>query len=664
MTPLKFILYSIAITTLFMGTARGQMKQDSIENILKTTKDDTAKVSLLLKAFQNQKFTLPDKAFNYCRQAIEIAKRIRYSAGIANGYLALGGYYSDIKNDSPNAIKAYQLADSIYHLSNNAKSKEGIGAIQHSLGTIQLRQGNYSEAAQYFMKASRILDSLNNKTILPKTYNNLSSLYSFLKQHDKAEFYALECVKLAEETKNIPLISVGSITLASALIEQKKYKEAFPHIIKAKEVAQKRNDHYVLELAYFNLASYYSFYKKDYAQAVGNAEKALEEAKLLGNPWEEARVLDNLSGFYFYNKQFEKAKASALKALELSRSIKFQEIELGALHFLAQTEAYSGDSKSAYNHLLQSWDLKDSVFNEESQRQINYMEAIYQTEKKEKEILKLHTEKQINELTIKRRNSIILTLFVTIVLLLGISFLIYRNIKHKRAISEKLLELEKHRVKELENERLLFATQSVLKGEETERKRIARDLHDGLGGLLSGAKVAFNNMKGNVVLSDENVNAFNQALNMLDNSIAELRRVAHNTMPEALMKLGLKDTLKDFCDELGKVNPMHIDFQFYGQFERVDSNLEINSYRIIQELVNNAIKYSEAEELVVQMIQEPKRLCFIIMDNGKGFDIKDIQHSKGIGLASVQSRVDSFNGLLEINTKPEKGTEITVEFSI
>jgi len=151
---------------------------------------------------------------------------------------------------------------------------------------------------------------------------------------------------------------------------------------------------------------------------------------------------------------------------------------------------------------------------------------------------------------------------------------------------------------------------------------------------------------------------------MLDSSITELRRVAHNMMPEALMKLGLKDTLTDFCSELGKVNPIQIDFQFYGQFDRVESNLEINIYRIIQELVNNVIKHAEAKELVVQMIQEPKRLCFIVLDNGKGFELKDIQFTKGIGLASIKSRVDTFNGQMEINSKPGKGTEITIEFSI
>jgi signal transduction histidine kinase len=245
---------------------------------------------------------------------------------------------------------------------------------------------------------------------------------------------------------------------------------------------------------------------------------------------------------------------------------------------------------------------------------------------------------------------------------LGILFL--RSYRQKQKLAKQENEIQKHKIKELENEKMLLATQSVLQGEETERKRLARDLHDGLGGLLSGAKIAFNNMKGNVMLDSENVGVFNHALGLLDTSITELRRVAHNMMPEALIKLGLQNALSDFCFELNKANPINIAFQFYGHFERIDANLEINAYRIIQELVNNAIKHSKAKELTVQMIQEKERLCFIVQDNGIGFDITLLDPTKGVGLTSVKSRVDSFNGQMEIHSEPNNGTEITVEFAI
>jgi two-component system, NarL family, sensor kinase len=649
---------------LCQGITDAQINTDSVDIALKTAKDDTAKVNLLLAVDQTLRYTLPDKSLDYCLQIIAISKKINYSSGLADGYRLLGSYYFDIKNEAEKATDFYLRADSIYHQKKDIKSKEGTGAIQHALGTIQLRHGNYLEAVRYFVNASKVLDSLNNKTILPKTYNNLSLLYTLLKQFDKAEFYARACVKIAEETGNLQVISGGSITLAAALIEQKKYKEALPYILKAKDIAQKRNDHYILGVCYRNLGQYYGFYKKDYPNAINFNEKALEQVKMLNNKLDEAIILINMSGFYYFNGQFENARTSALKAEELSHSLKSVDMELRSLYFLAQAEAHFGENKKAFDHMQQSWDLKDSAYTEQNRQQIDYLDALYQTEKKEKEILRLQNEKQISVLIIKRRNIVIYALFITLGLLFGMAILIYRNIRNRRIIAENHLEIEKHKVNELENEKMLSATQSVLQGEESERKRLARDLHDGLGGLLSGVKVALNNMKGNVILTGENVERFNQALGMLDNSIAELRRVAHNMMPEALMKLGLKDTLTDFCSELSKVNPLQIDFQFYGQFERVESNLEINIYRIIQELVNNVIKHAEAKELTVQMIQEPERLCFIVLDNGKGFEMKDTLPAKGIGLASIKSRVDSFNGQMEINSSAGKGTEITIEFPI
>lgn len=170
-------------------------------------------------------------------------------------------------------------------------------------------------------------------------------------------------------------------------------------------------------------------------------------------------------------------------------------------------------------------------------------------------------------------------------------------------------------------------------------------------------------MKGNVILTGASVNDFDHALSILDSSIAELRRVAHNMVPEALVRLGLNEALSDLCNELDKVNALKIIFQFYGEFSRLDTNLEINAYRIVQELINNAIKHSGAKELVVQIVQEPIRICFIVRDDGIGFDYKSILSAKGIGFSSVKSIVDSFNGQLQINSSLATGSEITVEFS-
>jgi len=646
-----------------LATIKAQVsKPDSIDKILNHLKGDTSKVNLLIETGNAQLDILPDKAFDYCQQAIVLSKKINYPLGLANAYCLKGSYYAS-KNETKMAMSYFQLADSIYHNYKGRSYSEGLGTVLLNCGAMQHHLGNYLEAIQLYIKSSKIFDSLNEKTYLPKLYGNLSSLYSYLQQYDKAEYYARQCVKLAEEINNAYYISSGNIYIATTLIQQEKFEEVLPHIFKAQKIAEKMNDHYLLSTCYSNLGQYYGYCKNDFALAIINVNKAIEQSKLIDDHIEEVIDILNVFEFYFYDKQLEKAKIIAMEGYQISRKFKFIDMEQYSLNNLSRVEAQFGEYKTAYEHLLQSTVLKDSVFKDKSRRQINYLEALYQSEKKEKEINHLHNEKQVSELTIKRRNVFIYALIVTIALLIGMSFLLYRNIRNKHIIVEQDLEIERQKTKELEKERQINAAHAVLQGEETERQRIARDLHDGLGGLLSGVKLKLTNMKGNYVLPEEYVNRFDNALGLLDNSIGELRRVAHNMMPESLVKYGLKDALQDFCSQIDNDKKVKIHFQFFGEEKRVESSIETNVYRIAQELINNSLKHAVASEIVVQLILKEERIHLTVQDNGKGFDITQIDETRSNGLRNIRSRVNTFNGSMDIISNPGKGTEVIVEFN-
>ena len=170
-------------------------------------------------------------------------------------------------------------------------------------------------------------------------------------------------------------------------------------------------------------------------------------------------------------------------------------------------------------------------------------------------------------------------------ILLIVSLLSWRNYKQKQ-------KLQQQRISELETEKKLLATEAVLKGEEQERSRLAKDLHDGLGGLLSGIKYSFQNMKDNLVMTTENYQAFERGMDMLDTSIKELRRVAHNMMPEALVKFGLDTALKDFCNDINQIGVLQVTYQSIGlENLSIDHTTSITIYRIVQELINNSIVF-------------------------------------------------------------------------
>ena len=171
-------------------------------------------------------------------------------------------------------------------------------------------------------------------------------------------------------------------------------------------------------------------------------------------------------------------------------------------------------------------------------------------------------------------------------------------------------------------------------------------------------------MKDNLIITPDNMAVFERSLDMIDNSIKELRRVAHNMMPELLTKFGLDEALKEYCNTINATNLLSLKYQSMGMDSRLEKSIEIITYRIIQELLNNIMKHAAATEAMVQLIKEDGRFSIIVEDNGKGFDTSSLKNDKGAGLINIQSRVDYLKGRLDIHSEAGKGTLVNIEFKI
>ena len=220
-------------------------------------------------------------------------------------------------------------------------------------------------------------------------------------------------------------------------------------------------------------------------------------------------------------------------------------------------------------------------------------------------------------------------------------------------------QLHEQQLLQLENEKKLLAAQSMMKGQEEERSRLARDLHDGVGGLLSGVRLSMSTMKGNIFLPEESARSFEKVVAQLDQSITELRRVSHNMMPEALIKYGLKEALENYCENLDASGNVRVQLQTYGLEQRMEQSTEIVIYRIVQELLNNVLKHAEANTVLVQLVREADRFNLTVEDDGKGFDSSVA--TKGSGLANVKARIDYLNGSMDVQSTPGEGTSVHVE---
>jgi two-component system, NarL family, sensor kinase len=210
-----------------------------------------------------------------------------------------------------------------------------------------------------------------------------------------------------------------------------------------------------------------------------------------------------------------------------------------------------------------------------------------------------------------------------------------------------------------EKEKQILAMDSIIQGQEIERSRMARDLHDGLGGMLSGIKLNLSSMKGNMMIHENDAQLFNKSIVQLDNAITEMRRVAHNMMPEALLKFGLTEAVQDYCDGISESNLVKMKFTQLGLNTAIEKPTEVILYRIIQELSNNAIKHATAKIIFIQLNKHEQGLTLTVEDDGKGFDAN--KTTKGDGLQNVQSRVDYLKGTMEINSKLGEGSSFTIE---
>jgi signal transduction histidine kinase len=301
---------------------------------------------------------------------------------------------------------------------------------------------------------------------------------------------------------------------------------------------------------------------------------------------------------------------------------------------------YLNDKEKAVHYFLKFQKLIQAQTEKQFQESFAEMEVKYETEKKEIRIAALEKEKILH-------TWIIIISAVAALLAFGILFFRHKLNVHKRKQAEQ-------QVKQLEQEKQLIAAQSLIDGEAAERSRLARDLHDGLGGMLSVVKLNLKDMKGYSVLDNLDVDHFNKAMDMLDRSISELRRVAHHIMPESLMRYGLKTSLDDFCRAIPGAQ-----FRFFGDDTDLDNRLKILIYRCAYELINNAVKHAAATHINVQLMIENGLISLSVHDDGTGFNPDAV--ITGAGLENVRVRVASYNGKMNIYSLPGKGTEVSIE---
>jgi two-component system, NarL family, sensor kinase len=209
-----------------------------------------------------------------------------------------------------------------------------------------------------------------------------------------------------------------------------------------------------------------------------------------------------------------------------------------------------------------------------------------------------------------------------------------------------------------------LAASAVLKAEEKERQRIAKDLHDGVGQMMSAAKMNLSAFENEIQFSNADQKlSFERIIGLVDESCKEVRTVSHQMMPNMLLKSGLGKAVAEFLDKIDqkviKVN-LHVE----GLQERLKEDVEIVLYRVLQECVNNVIKHSGASHLDIALIKDKDGISATIEDNGKGFDLQQLGEESGMGLKNMQARINYLNGSIDFDSSPGKGTLVAIHLPV
>lgn len=624
----------------------GQNKTDSLISTLSSISDFRLKSKTIQKIYWTFVYSDPDSALGYCIQVLEIGKDNNNDTIIANGYNLMGIVY-DVVSIPDTALMYY---DSAMKYAKIAKDTGLIAGTHNNIGLIHWNNGAYDKAIQEYLKSKSIYQSINKKKGLASCYGNIGLIYSDLDDYQKAIDYQNKALDIHKELGNQRGEQNAKLNIAIAVLAELNTKSSWADdslalsYLKINELYYlSQSNFYAVGKVYSIQATYYSENDKPdsayfYGEKAINAYRKVRSKNLL------ASSLYN-SSFYIVHSTNDRKRANK-RVEEAYELIK----ETGSLDFRHKLTKHLGNIytenrkfEQATEMYQESLILRDSLFSKERNEIIYEMEAKYESEKKENEINRqksLLLESDINSLK-KQRWINILIGSLAFLTLFGVFFFMRRK---------RLSEVEKEKAIQSEREKGL---KSVIESQEIERERIAKNLHDGVIQQLVSLKFGMD------TLIDEHKS---NLVKQLDDATYELRDLSHDLMPLNLEKFGLNEAVSNLLETSFSNSDISYTYDCIGLGENLSKEIEINVYRTIQELIHNTIKHSNASSVDVQLYRMDNVLHVIFEDNGVGFDLKE--HSNGIGIQSIKSRIKSLKGAINIGNSPNSGCLTTINIPI
>jgi signal transduction histidine kinase len=568
-----------------------------------------------------QEYTNDPNKINALKENLLAARANKSNDDIAEAYFKLAEYYQLTINDVEKAFDNYLSARQYYQRTENIQK---VKWIDEYVADRYVDLGFFAEAMEIYEKLINFYENQNDK----KSYALV--VYKASKA----------CRQRGDTEKEIYYQSI--------------LKDMFSEVDPSLQVTLKLDQ----------VETYLALRERDSA-LIRASESAILAAELNNN-----KALSKAL-YYIGVINFQKGdREKCLKYLDQSMALLPQQnysIAKKDLYY-AMGRAYEqfGEQGKALKYFKSYVSLNDSILDHNRLATINSLAQRYTT---------LESKKLLSNIQVEKENALQSSLFKSkmlyftgggFILLLAFIFSIIKfymqKIETEKIINEQQHQIDQQKILDLENKIKINSMQAMILGEEKERERIAKDLHDSLGGLLSTVKLQFENIK-TKLNGALNLNQYAQATRLLDVAVNEVRSISKNLQPAALKRYGIVASINDLINRFSGDKMPEIYFQHYDIPEQIDEIVALSIYRVIQELLNNSIKYAQATEILIQLNGEKDEILLQYEDNGNGFDPQSLP-KKGMGLENIKSRINYLKGTLSIDSKINEGVSILAKIPL
>ncbi len=653
-----------------------------------------AKESSLTKLYSNMgnsytDWGKTDEGIKYYFKSIDIALKYDNKKSLGIAYSNLGNTYIQ----QGNYLQATQFIIKGIAIRETINDENGVASMSSNLSVLYKELEKYDEAILYANNALQYYNKMGLKVEAGRVYVNMGLIAKRQKNYEKALNYYDDAVARFKGSTYAKGMAAVYNNKGLVLRNLERDDEALQNFKEALTISKTINDKIGVSGALVNIAEV-QIDKKDFVGAEQSLMTALEISKDLKTLRREKDVIEALTNLYLRKEDYKKAfdynlaytvlkdsilvidKIKVIEDTKTKYETEKKQLEIFVLTKSDSIKSLKIDNQqiSIFDNLLkisnQKLDLsKADLLNKENdlllkENDLQLKEDAYviktkeeiilqnklDVQKKEQQIILLGKEKEIKNLELTKKNNTILGISILALLSSLVFYLLYNRSKAKQSALLQAAIITQQDI----------ATKGIIEAEERERKRIASDLHDGVGQLMTAAWLNMQAINEKTKSTDaETAELLDKAMHLVDESCKEVRAVSHNMMPNALLKKGLVNAVREFLQQIN-IKSTKINLQTEGLNNPLTNHVETVLYRIIQESVNNVIKHAQATSLDISINQDETGIDVMIEDNGKGFNFSEANKKDGIGLQNIKSRIEYLKGTVEWNTAENKGTLVAI----